>query len=143
MNLIYSTLTYIVRSQSALNPRSKALEAAQAAIEKKATDVIVLEVRELTTIADYMVLCSTGSHRQVQAVMEHINSKLKNKKTRPLSIEGTESSTWILMDYGDIMVHIFTEDTRQHYALDRLWGDAPGQMIEDTSATGTVDQSAR
>ncbi len=91
----------------------------------------MLEVGELTTIADYMVVCSAQSNRQVQAVMQHVEDRLKNKKARPLSIEGTEASVWILGDYGDIMVHVFTEEMRVHYGLDRLWGDAPMQTIEE------------
>ena len=82
------------RSTVALNPRPRALEAAQAALEKKATDVVVLEVGELTTIADYMVICSAGSHRQVQAVMQHVEDRLKSQKVRPLSIEGTEAAVF-------------------------------------------------
>lgn len=123
------------RNTSTLNPRSKALEAAQAAIEKKATDVVLLEVGDLTTIADYMVVCSTQSNRQVKAVMEHVEGRLKKLKARPLSIEGTEAAIWILIDYGDIMVHVFTEDSREHYGLDRLWGDAPMETIEDLTSS--------
>ncbi len=123
------------RNTSTLNPRSKALEAAQAAIEKKATDVVLLAVGELTTIADYMVVCSTQSNRQVKAVMEHVEDRLKALKARPLSIEGTEAAIWILIDYGDIMVHVFTEDSREHYGLDRLWGDAPMEVIEDVTSS--------
>ncbi len=93
---------------------------------------------ELTTIADYMVICSAQSHRQVQAVMQHVEDRLKDRKVRPLSIEGVEAAVWILVDYGDIMVHIFTEDIREHYGLDRLWGDAPSQLVEDEPSTVTA-----
>lgn len=123
------------RSTSTLNPRSKALEAAQAAIEKKATDTVLLKVGELTTIADYMVVCSAQSNRQVKAVVEHVEDRLKEMKVRPLSIEGTEAAVWILIDYGDIMVHVFTEESREHYGLDRLWGDAPMEAIEDLTSS--------
>lgn len=78
-----------------------------------------------------MVICSTQSNRQVQAVMEHVEDRLKKLKVRPLSIEGTEAAIWILIDYGDIMVHVFTAESREHYGLDRLWGDAPSQVIQD------------
>ncbi|MBQ26597.1 MAG: ribosome silencing factor [Nitrospiraceae bacterium] len=118
-----------------MNPRSKALEAAQAAIETKARDIVIFEVGELTTIADYMVICSAQSHRQVQAVMRHVENRLKNLKTLPQSIEGTEAAVWILMDYGDIMVHIFTNDIREYYGLDSVWGDAPSQVFENEPST--------
>ena len=114
------------------------MEAAQAAREKKATAIVVLEVGVLTTIADYMVICSAHSHRHVHAVMQHIEHRLKERKARPVGIEGTDASAWILMDYGDIMIHIFTEDIREHYGLERLWGDAPSQIVEDESSTMTA-----
>tara|TARA_B100000315_G_scaffold257787_1_gene307777 strand:- start:3985 stop:4374 length:390 start_codon:yes stop_codon:yes gene_type:complete len=125
----------------ALNPRSKALEAAQAALETKAKDIVIFEVGELTTIADYMVICSAHSHRQVQAVMRRVEDQLKNLKTRPLSIEGTEAATWILMDYGDVMIHIFTDDIREYYGLDYVWGDASSQIVEDGPSTVTADHA--
>ena len=95
----------------------------------------MLEVSELTTIADYMVICSASSHRHTQAVMQHVADRLKAQNIRPLSTEGTEAAVWILVDYGDIMVHIFTEDMREHYGLDRLWGDAPTETVEDEPST--------
>ena len=88
-----------------------------------------------------MVICSAHSHRQVQAVMQRVEDRLKALKARPLSIEGTEAAVWILVDYGDIMVHIFTEDIREHYGLDRLWGDAPSQVIEDEPSTVAIGQA--
>jgi ribosome-associated protein len=89
-----------------------------------------------------MVVCSAQSNRQAQAVMAHVEDQLKKKKARPLSIEGTEAAVWILGDYGDIMVHIFTEEMREHYGLDRLWGDAPSQVVEDDPLTAAAGHAA-
>ena len=85
-----------------------------------------------------MVICSAHSHRHVHAVMQHIESRLKALKAYPTGIEGTDASVWILMDYGDIIIHIFTEDIREHYGLDRLWSDAPSQIVEDEPSAVTA-----
>ena len=85
---------------------------------------MVLDVGKLTSIADYLMLCSGGSERQVRAIADHIDGALAAQRIHPLSIEGTSTSQWVLMDYGDVVVHIFRADVRAHYALERLWGDA-------------------
>lgn len=85
---------------------------------------MVLDVGKLTSVADYLVLCSGGSDRQVRAIADHIDGSLAQQRIHPLSIEGISTSQWVLMDYGDVVVHIFRTDTRTHYALERLWGDA-------------------
>ena len=86
---------------------------------------MILEVGQLTTIAEYFVICSGGSQRQVRAVAETIKEGFARQGIYPLGIEGMEQSSWILMDYSDILVHIFKEDMRSFYKLERLWGDAP------------------
>ena len=85
---------------------------------------MVCDVGKLTSVADYLVLCSGGSERQVRAIADHIDGSLAQQRVHPLSIEGTSTSQWVLMDYGDVVVHIFRTDVRTHYALERLWGDA-------------------
>ena len=101
-------------------------EAVEAALDKKAIGLEVLDVAELTSLADYFVICSGGTERQTGAIADSIEERLREKlDTRPHMIEGVSPGRWILMDYGDFIIHIFTEETRRFYALDRLWGDAP------------------
>lgn len=94
---------------------------------------MVLDVGKLTSVADYLVLCSGGSDRQVRAIADHIDGSLARQRIHPLSIEGTATSQWVLMDYGDVVVHIFRADIRAHYALERLWSDAKHVALPDAS----------
>src|SRR6185436_8581585 len=91
---------------------------------KKATDVLVLQVAPLTSVADYLVIGSADSDRQASAIADYIDGTLSRSGSKPLNIEGMRSSQWVLMDFGDVIVHIFREDIRKHYALERLWADA-------------------
>jgi ribosome-associated protein len=92
---------------------------------KKAYHVLVLDVSARTSIAEAFVLCSAGSTRQAQAVADEVDRLLAARDTRVLSVEGYPQGSWILMDYGDVLLHIFLEERREFYALERLWGDAP------------------
>jgi ribosome-associated protein len=112
------------RRSIALESKAKSLLIAQASLDKKANDVLILHVAPLTSIADYLVLCSADSDRQVRAIADHIDKTLSEQKIRPLSLEGLSTSQWIVMDYGDVIVHIFRTDLRQVYTLEKLWGDA-------------------
>jgi ribosome-associated protein len=93
-------------------------------LDKKATDALILQVAPLTSVADYLVIGSADSDRQASAIADHIDGVLSRSGSRPPSIEGTRSSQWVLMDFGDVIVHIFRQDVRKHYALERLWADA-------------------
>ena len=93
-------------------------------LDKKATDTLILRVAPLTSIADYLVIGSADSDRQASAIADHIDGILSRSGNKPLSIEGRRSSQWVLMDFGDVIVHIFRQDVREHYALERLWSDA-------------------
>ena len=99
---------------------------------------MVLDVGKLTSVADYLVLCSGGSDRQVRAIADHIDGSLAQQRIRPLSIEGTATSQWVLMDYGDVVVHVFRTDVRSHYALERLWGDARQIRLPDSPPVPAV-----
>lgn len=101
-----------------------------AALEKKALAPTVLDTGALTSIADYFVILSGTSSRHVQSVSDEIEKKLREAGTRPRHVEGRGEGEWVLMDYGDFVVHIFTEENRRFYALERLWGDAPKINIE-------------
>jgi len=102
-----------------------ALLAAEAADSKKSFDILVLDLRGLTSIADYFVICSAGSITQVGAIADSIDHALTKEGCRPSHIEGKQSSTWVLMDYRDVVIHVFDEHTRSYFCLERLWGDAP------------------
>jgi ribosome-associated protein len=104
-----------------------------AALDKKAYDLDVLQVTELTSIADYFIICSAGTERQTQAIADNVLEKVREDQgVKPLLVEGTTPGRWILIDFGDFIVHIFTEDCRRFYGLERLWGDAPNVTQEFT-----------
>lgn len=102
-----------------LRPMMAALE------DKKAFHLMVLDVSRKTSIADAFVICSVGSQRHAQAVADEVERVLREHGTRPLAVEGYPQGTWILLDYVDFIVHVFQEERREYYALERLWGDAP------------------
>lgn len=103
----------------------RTLACVRAALDKKAYDLVVLETGRLSSIADYFVICSGRSDTQVQAIVEGIEQALKAEGTRPLSVEGVERGQWALMDYGDVVVHVFQVPVRGFYDLERLWVRAP------------------
>lgn len=107
------------------NSLETALISAEAADEKKAYDILILDLRGLTDIADYFLVCSCSSSTQVGAVSDRIGEMLAGIGIRPSHIEGLSEARWVLMDYGDVVVHIFDEETRAYYRLEKLWGDAP------------------
>ena len=98
---------------------------------KKATDLSILEIGKLTSLGDYFVVASAGSTTQVKALADEVDMQLSKAGFEPKRIEGYQSCTWVLMDYYDVMVHIFFEETREFYALDRLWADAPRIDLSD------------
>jgi ribosome-associated protein len=104
-------------------------------LDKKAIDVQVLHVAPLTSVADYLVIGSAESDRQTRAIADYIDGTLSRMGQRPLSIEGTASGQWVLLDFGDVVAHIFRQDTRSHYALERLWSDATQVQIPQDAPT--------
>jgi len=103
--------------------RVKARQVALAAEEKKASEIVILDVALSSGVTDYLVICSGESERQVLAIHEQIDKVLSEKGHEPLGIEGTETGAWVLMDYNDVIVHIFKRGVREQYDLDRLWAD--------------------
>lgn len=93
-------------------------------LDKKALDVQVLHVAPLTSLADYLVIGSAESDRQTRAIADFVADILARVGQQPLSLEGTTSGQWVLIDFGDVVAHVFRQDTRSHYALERLWSDA-------------------
>jgi ribosome-associated protein len=96
----------------------------KAASEKKALNLVVLDVAELTSIADAFIICSGRSNRQVNAIADAIVAGLKKHKIKPLSVEGTEEGHWVLLDYGHVVIHVFYEPVREFFDLEGLWVDA-------------------
>ena len=99
--------------------------ACKAADSKMAADIEALDIRELTTIADYFVILTGSSAAQIRAITEEIERKLKEAGETPLAVEGLSASSWVLMDYGSVVIHVFRKEMRVFYAIERLWNDAP------------------
>lgn len=105
-------------------------EAVSAAEDRKAVDLKVLHLQKISDFTDYFMICSGTSERQVQAIADAVQEKLREGRVRPLHVEGYNRGQWVLIDYGDLVVHVFQEEPRRHYALERLWGDAPDVTAE-------------
>ena len=105
--------------------RATALEIARLASDKKALDVVVLDVRGLASYAEYFVLMTAESDPQLNAIADHIEEQMKVQGERPLGIEGARGGRWVLIDFGDVVAHVFYQDTRGFYDLEGLWADAP------------------
>jgi ribosome-associated protein len=97
---------------------------AQAALDKKAVDVVILDIRNKTSVADYFVIASAPSERQVQAIIRNVEDELKNWGIRPQCVEGFKAASWIVLDYQNIIFHCFTESARKYYDLEGFWVDA-------------------
>jgi len=108
--------------------------AARAALDKNAEDVIILDLRGLSTVADFFLITSARSTTQADTIVETVRMALKAAGTRPRHLEGNAESGWLLLDYIDVIVHVFVGATRHFYALERLWGDAPLLSVEQGAA---------
>ncbi|MDD3581253.1 MAG: ribosome silencing factor [Desulfobacca sp.] len=106
---------------------------AQSLAEKKAQDLVILDVRKLSSFADYFIICSGSSRRQVVALAQHLEETLARRGIKPLGIEGLAEGQWVLLDYNEIIVHIFYQPVREFYDLEGLWADAPRQLLEPTT----------
>lgn len=109
---------------------TKARAGARAALGKKAESLLVLDLQGLSTIADYFVICCGNSTTQLRTIADAIEQSLKAEGVHVLHREGLPESGWMLLDYGDVIVHAFLPETRAFYSLERLWGDAPELSIE-------------
>lgn len=118
--------------------RKCAIVAAQAADEKKASDIMVQEVRELIGVTDFFVIATASNSRQVEAIIDEIEDQLREQmKVKPTHREGSSDGSWSLLDYGDIVVHVFQPETREYYRLEALWNDAP--VIDLAVEAGLTD----
>jgi ribosome-associated protein len=114
--------------------RERARRLAEAARDKNAEDVVALEVGALTSFADAFVLATAGSDRQARTVADAVSEAMQQTGSEPLGVEGYEEGRWILIDGGDVIVHVFVREAREHYDLDRLWGDAPKIALSEPTA---------
>lgn len=122
---------------------TKALQCAAAALDRKAIDLIVLDVRGLTSITDYLVISTGRSDRQVQAIGQAIEEELRARGSRPIAIEGMTRGQWVLMDFNDVIVHVFQKEVRDFYDLERLWEHAPEVPLPEPLRTQARDFSSK
>jgi ribosome-associated protein len=114
-----------------LNSELLANKIAQLALEKKGKQIIVMNLMNLTSVADFFVIISGESDIQIKALSDHIIKQLRDEKIRIYHKEGYQTLRWVLLDYVDVVVHIFRPDTREYYGLERLWGDAKLELVVD------------
>ncbi len=122
--LCYNYLRFKNREDKKLEAIEIARKAVEIASDKQATDIVLLDVRDVVSFADYFVICSGESGRQISAVYEEMMHSLKKEGITPRHREGTAESGWLLLDYIDVIIHIFISDARQYYQLDELWEQA-------------------
>ena len=117
------------------NTRRRVEFAVRAAEDRKAVDLAVLALGEISDFTDYFVVCSGTSDRQVRAIATAVESELRDHGIRPLHVEGLRKAQWVLMDYGDFLVHVFDKERREFYRLERLWSDAPDETASFLQGT--------
>jgi ribosome-associated protein len=119
----------------ALTLEEKTRLCVMAADGKKAEDIVVLDVQPLSSVADYFLICSGSSDRQVKAIVDAIEEQLVQHGEKPLAIEGYQEATWVLIDSADLVIHIFDDETRRFYDLERLWGRAARVRIPELESS--------
>ena len=110
----------------------KARRAARAALDKRAGDLVVLDVQRVSSVTDYFLICSGKSTTHLETITDAIRVELRSEGVNVLHAEGVAESGWVLLDYGDVLMHVFLEDTRAYYSLERLWGDSPALTLDES-----------
>jgi ribosome-associated protein len=118
-------------ASSAPDSQGLARAAARLTLTKRAEEVMILDLRELDGVCDFFVLATGSSEVQVRAIADAVEDGLRPEGTRPWHVEGYEARKWILLDYVDVVVHVFHARAREYYLLDKLWGDAPREIVAD------------
>jgi len=126
------------KEQEKLESKEKALWCAQLALDKKAADLVLLDVQQQSSFTSYFIICSGASDRQVQAIAAHLEASCKQAGMRPLGVEGVREGRWVLLDYADVVIHIFHEPVREFYDLERLWTEAQRIPVEMDSGTNSA-----
>jgi ribosome-associated protein len=126
-----------------LTSKLLAKNAAKLALSKKAFDVVILDLRTLTSMADFFVVCSADSDTQVRAIADAVQDGMVKKGEHVWHSEGKSDSQWVLLDFVDVVVHVFHKNTRTFYNLEKLWGDAPAEQVADKPAARPVRKKSR
>jgi ribosome-associated protein len=113
------------KTDAPVDGREVAIVAARAAAAKQADDVVILDVRDLIVITDFFVIATGGTQRQVRTIVDAVEDALRGRGERPTRREGESEGLWVLLDYVDVVVHVFAQPEREYYSLERLWKDAP------------------
>jgi ribosome-associated protein len=121
--------------------RNLAKKIAEFALSKKASDVLLLDLRSLTTTTDFFVICSADSDTQVRAIADAVEKGSADIGMKVWHTEGLQASTWIILDFVDVVAHVFHREARSYYNLERLWSDAKTKLIEDKVETGVIKKS--
>ncbi len=118
-----------------MTPEEIAVAVAEYASDRKALDIVQLDLREIVGYTDYLVICTGRTDRQTKAIHDAVHAGMKSEHgLLPRRVEGLSQARWILLDYLDVVVHVFTPDTREYYRLEQLWGEAPAQAVGAASA---------
>jgi ribosome-associated protein len=122
-------MVILAKTKKQFDPQTISNDIARIASEKKANDIVIIEVGKLSTIADFFVVLSGATDRQTRGLSKSIVDELKDKGVKPQKVHGETSGNWVVIDYGSVVVHIFREEERQFYRLERLWKDAPSTEV--------------
>ncbi len=114
-----------------ITSHDKARRIASLAADKKGESIVLLEIKKLSPMCDWLVIISSASSRRIKGIANSIKEGMSKESVRPLHVEGLDNPYWTLLDYGDVVVHIFFEDIREFYGLERLWSDAPLERFEE------------
>lgn len=126
-----------------MTSKSLAKVIAQAALSKKAHDVTILDLRKLTTMTDYFVVCSVDSDTQARAVADAVKNETLDKGETTVRKEGYSEGRWVLLDYVDVVAHVFHKETREFYNLEKLWGDAKFEYVNDEPPAAAAPKRAK
>lgn len=118
-------------TRTRMDSLSKALSCAKEADNRKASNIVLLDVSKITTLADYFLICSGRSSRQVQGIAEAVQARLRELGVRPLGVEGEREGHWVLLDYGDVIMHIFYQPIRELYDLESLWSEGAAVPLDE------------
>jgi len=121
-----------------LNSTDLANQIAEVIFTKKGFNVLKIDLRNLVTFTDYFVICSADSDTQVKAIADHVDNVLLDEGIRCWHKEGLKALSWVLLDYVDVVVHVFKKDARDFYNLEKLWGDAPSELMKDPAEKSTA-----
>ena len=122
-----------------MNSYEIAKNAAEIALSKKASDVVLMDLRKVSSMADYFLICTGDVDLHVKAIVDEIKGRLRDQRIKPWHVEGYQNLNWVLMDYVDVVVHVFRPEMRDFYNLEKLWGDAPMQSFADSEAQPAVN----